>query len=66
MIAPCQTETGRLELLIHGADHIEQAPFLEGYPAVMTLFKVCIKGVLKASGAVKDHLLDVHSAFCQS
>ena len=66
MIPPCQTETGRLELLIHGADHIDQAPFLEGYPAVMTLLKVGIKGVLKASGAVKDHLFDVHSAFCQS
>ena len=29
----------------------------------MTLLEVSIKGVLKGSGAVKNHLSDVHSAF---
>ena len=65
MISQCHVEAGRSELLIHGTDYIDQTRFLKGYPAVMTLLKVGIKGILKASGAVKDYLFDVHSAFCQ-
>ena len=65
MILAGKPEALRMELLIHGADYILQAFLLERYPAVMTLLEVSIKGVLKGSGAVKNHLFDVHSAFFQ-
>ena len=65
MILAGKPEALRTELLIHGADYILQAFLLERYPAVMTLLEVSIKGVLEGSGAVKNHLFDVHSALFQ-
>ena len=63
MISPGFTELGTVKLLIHILDHIPQVLFLEGNPTVMTLLKVSEKGVLIASGAVKNNIIDVHSAF---
>lgn len=63
MILAGKPEALRMKLLIHGADYILQALLLERYPAVMALLEVSVKGVLEGSGAVKDNLIDVHSAF---
>ena len=65
MILAGKPEAHRMKLLIHGADYILQALLLERYPAVMALLEVSVKGVLEGSGAVKDNLMDVHSALFQ-
>ena len=66
MVSAGLTEARGSEILIHRTDDVLQIRSAEGYPAVMTLLEVCIKGVLKASGAVKDDLPDVHTALCKN